>query len=184
METETPCSLKTFPRWLRCGCLALVAVLAWDCVLWSAIAAIPLSLIGKSYVHNHFPARYTVPLEAPVAEHLCELLELDSSDERCQGNEAYAVEFFADIRQHYNRGTFREQVDEEIGVYRVGCDEWVLDDTDVLGWFQRCHYDFTGDGEYVLTIKYHVSAPSCYDGSFDERCPVPADLEGRVWGYR
>ena len=184
MLTRIAASLKKLPSWVKCGCLALTAILMWDCLLWSAITAVPVYLAGKSYAHRHFPARYTTPLETSIVAHLCSVLGLDSADERCQGYEVYAVEFFADIRRHYGRGTSRERVDEGIGEYLVGCDEWVLESSDCLGCFQRCTYDFRGDGEYLLTFRFNVHDPSCYNGSYDGGCLIPGDSDGQVWEYR
>ena len=159
--------------WLKCSCLVFIVLLVWDCVLWScvggAIAAIPAYFIAKSYSHNHFPARYTTPLEPYVAEHLCSILSLDVMDDRCQSGEVYAIEFFRDIQRHYRRGVPREEVDGELGVYLVDCGEW--ESSSDAGWLRRCYYDFKGDGEYVLTILY------------TRWWSDPDDFEGQVWGY-
>jgi hypothetical protein len=161
------------PGWLKYGCLILITALIWDCVLWSSvggtIAAVSLYSMGKNYVRHRFPVRYTTPLNPHVAEHLCGVLSLDAMDERCQGGDVYAVEFFQDIQRHYGFGTPREEVDRELGVYLIGCEEW--ENSSDAGWLRRCHYDMRGDGEYELTILY------C-GGRSD-----PEDFEEWVWSF-
>jgi len=103
------------------------------------------------------------------------MLDLDSEDGRCQGQSIYGAEFLLDVVTHYEKLTPREEVDAESGKYLFDCGEWTAGVSE--GVFQSCYYDFGGEGELTLIIRYQRNYPDPFDST---KGPTE-DAGGKVW---
>jgi hypothetical protein len=144
-------SWKRLPLTVTSGLAVMSLGFLVACVC--GVAFFDLSRRVTYELRSRFPALYTNPLDSSVAAQLCNVLKLNPQDSRCQDSDVYIVEFLPDIEAHFEKRSPREQVDLEIGEYLIGCDEWFSTVSD--GLFQHCHYDFHGDGVYVLEISYY-----------------------------
>jgi len=152
------------------GCL----ILPLACGL--AGAGLPL-LEGALYAGQ--PGLYTRSLEAGVVTHLCQTLQLEPTDHRCQTGPVYTRDFLADLRDHYYiTRSPRTEVDSEIGAFHVTCSAWGVTISD--GAFQDCYYRFANDRSY-LRITYRREWPEPFSGA--EIGGVPPDNSGgEVYG--
>jgi len=117
------------------------------------------------------PGLYTQPLEPAVVNHLCQTLQLEPTDHRCQTEPVYTNDFLTDLRDHYFKTrSSRAQVDQEIGAFRVICSSWGVTISD--GAFQECYYRFSNDRSY-LRITYRQEGP--WDPLDTETVRVPPD---------
>jgi hypothetical protein len=127
----------------------------------------------EATIYRHLPGVYSRPLESAVAAHLCAVLQLEAGDKRCQGEAVYTLDFFPEMKRHAPR----ELMEEKLGVYRVGCDQWVATLSDGIS--RRCYYRFPNDRVYVLII-YRGSYPDSFD--FDDPTLPQEISDGDIWG--
>jgi hypothetical protein len=67
----------------------LLLVVVFSCLV------VPAMRLGYLSLRICLPELFTSPLDSSVVEDLCRILELDSTDSRCQGGRIYAYEFFS-----------------------------------------------------------------------------------------
>jgi hypothetical protein len=164
------------PPWLKYPLISALGVMGgcFALLLHCGVVRVGLPLSERA-IYSNFPQIYTYPLEASVVAHLCDTLQLAPADQRCQSQAVYTLDFFPDIARRYSKKDMpREQVDQEIGAYLVGCSEWVATTSD--GAFQTCCYRFLNDRACV-SITYQQG----YDPIYSPRLPQ-GNSGGQVWG--
>jgi hypothetical protein len=115
------------------------------------------NLLADTYMtyKNNTLKQNTSPLSLDVAQDLCKKFEIPDSDFRCQGRDAYALDFYPKIIKYYstvpkNARTQRD-VQEKIGKYQIIVKKvWVKNVT-----YYWHLYDFTGDQTYPLLIVFN-----------------------------